>query len=153
MGSTSLGGLRGVAVERRGANAFNPDHPGQLYTLCPSLRTRTFAPFATLLLRLRYAAQPAALLCTLCTLFSRTPTFLYLFPKVAPLLCRLLSTMRTLRSSSNLRNRVRKTYSFFTEYAGNPVCVFEIPCFNSAHAARVCAKLSAKFKMPLEYAL
>lgn len=60
---------------------------------------------------------------------------------------------RILRSSPSFRNRARKTYSFFTEYAGNSVCVFEVPCFNSAHAARVCAKLSAKFRIPLEYAL
>ena len=60
---------------------------------------------------------------------------------------------RILRPSASFRNRARKTYSFFTEYAGNSVCVFEVPCFNSAHAARVCAKLSAKFRIPLEYAL
>lgn len=65
----------------------------------------------------------------------------------------IVSMTRILRSSSNFRNRIRKTYSFFVEYAGNSVCVFEVPCFNSAHAARVCAKLSAKFKMPMEYAL
>ena len=65
----------------------------------------------------------------------------------------IVSMTRILRPSSSFRNRARKSYSFFTEYAGNSVCVFEVPCFNSAHAARVCAKLSAKFRIPLEYAL
>ena len=80
-------------------------------------------------------------------------TFLSLFAKVPLYSADILGMTRTLRSSSNLRNRVRKTYSFWTEYAGSSVCVFEVPCFNSAHAARVCAKLSAKFRIPLEYAL
>jgi hypothetical protein len=57
---------------------------------------------------------------------------------------------RTLRSSSNLRNRVRKTYYFFM--ADTQTCILEIFCFNDAHAAKVCAMWSAKLNIPLEFA-
>jgi hypothetical protein len=57
---------------------------------------------------------------------------------------------RTLRSSSNLRNRVRRMYYFFLE--NTQTCILEIPCFNDAHAAKVCAAWSTKLSIPLEYA-
>lgn len=83
--------------------------------------------------------------------FFRSLHFSFTFPlNLRTQFADIVSMTRILRSSPSFRNRARRTFYFFQENTQR--CIFEVPCFNEAHAARVCAKLSAKFGIPLEYA-